>query len=76
MSYAAEAGVVILNQGRDHGVRLGDKFTLYRGSSFVATARVREAAREWAAATIELKHLEPRVGDEASNHMLLSATGR
>jgi hypothetical protein len=65
-----QAGVVVLNQGRDQGVMVGMKFTIYRGSDFVATAVVQEVTREWASAVIDLKYLEPRVGDDASNHLL------
>jgi hypothetical protein len=74
MTYSAQAGVAIVNQGKDHGVMLGMKFTIYRGNQFVATAVVKEAAREWSAIQIDLKHNEPMVGDDASNHILLSAT--
>ncbi len=70
MSASPQAGIVILNQGRDQGVLVGMKFTLYRGRDFVATAIVREVTREWASATIDLKHIDPRVGDDASNHVL------
>lgn len=74
MSYSPQAGVAIVNQGKDHGVMLGMKFTIYRGDKFVASAVVKEAQREWSALEIQLKHMEPQVGDDASNHMLMSAT--
>jgi hypothetical protein len=67
--YAPRAAILAINQGRDHGVRVGMKFTIYRGREFVATAVVREVDRDWSAASLELKHLEPRTGDDASNHI-------
>lgn len=74
MSYSSSAGVAIINQGKDHGVLLGMKFTIYRGERFVASAVVREVHRDWAAIEIRLKHLEPQVGDDASNHLIMSAS--
>lgn len=74
MSVSLEAGVVIINVGKDHGVLVGMKFTLYRNDQFVATAIVKEAARDWSALSIELKNLNPQVGDSVSNHMLVSGT--
>jgi len=74
MTYSPQAGVAIINQGKDHGVMLGMKFTIYRADKFIATANVKEAAREWSAIQIDLKHNEPQVGDDVSNHILLSAT--
>jgi hypothetical protein len=74
MSYSAQAGVAIINQGKDSGVLVGMKFTIYRGDKFVATGIVKETARDWAAITIELKYIEPQVGDDVSNHILMSTT--
>jgi hypothetical protein len=70
MSLSLQAGVAILNQGRDHGVRIGDRFTVYRGDQFVAAGVVREAARGWAAIAFHLVKLEPRVGDHATSRLL------
>jgi hypothetical protein len=74
MSYSAQAGVAIINQGKDSGSLVGMKFTIYRGDKFVATGIVKETARDWSAITIELKYVEPQVGDDVSNHILMSTT--
>jgi hypothetical protein len=74
MSYSAQAGVAIINQGKDAGALVGMKFTIYRGDKFLATGHVKETARDWSAITIELKYLEPQVGDDVSNHILMSST--
>lgn len=73
MSYSPSARVAIINRGRDDGVILGMKFTVYRGDRFVGSATVKEAQREWSAIEIHLKHLEPQVGDDVSNHILMNA---
>jgi hypothetical protein len=69
MSVSTQAGIVIINQGNDSGVRIGTKFTIYRGNQFVATAIVRETTREWSSLTIDLKYLDPQTGDDASNRL-------
>lgn len=74
MSVSIEAGVVIINVGKDHDVLVGMKFTVYRNDQFVATAIVKETARDWSALSIELKNINPQVGDSVSNHLLVSGT--
>ena len=69
MSASTQAGIVIINQGKDAGVLIGTKFTIYRGNQFVATAIVRETTRDWSSLTLDLKYLEPQTGDDASNRL-------
>lgn len=69
MQYSAQAGIAIINQGVDHGVLVGMKFTIYRGGTFVATMNIKETNRDFAIGVIQLKYVEPQTGDEASNHI-------
>lgn len=73
-AYAPDTGVAILNVGRDQGVMVGMTFTIHRSGNFVARAKVREVQRDWAAATIEFRHMEPMLGDDASNTILTPVT--
>jgi hypothetical protein len=76
MSASPQAGVVLINQGKDARVLVGMEFTIFRGNQFVAKGVVRSADRDWAALSIEIKHLEPQVGDDVSNRIGVSGVVR
>ena len=64
---ANEIGLVVISAGRDRGILEKDEFTIYRGGDFVAKGVVDRADRQWSAAKITLKKIDPRVGDSVSN---------
>jgi hypothetical protein len=70
---ALEIGLVVLSRGSEHGIREGDEFTLVRGAYFVAKVVVDRTDRQWSAARIVQKKLDPVVGDEASAAVPLPA---
>ncbi len=67
-------GRLHIDAGKSHGVIDGMKFTVYRENKFVCTAVVTDARNGASRLRIDLKHIEPKVGDSASNHILLSAS--
>ena len=69
-------GLVVISIGRDDGVMEGDEFTVYRGGEFVAKIQIDRADRKWSAGKVVLKKTDPRVADDASNHIFVSAPGR
>jgi antitoxin (DNA-binding transcriptional repressor) of toxin-antitoxin stability system len=69
---AVEIGLVVLSLGTEDGVREGEEFTVYRDGDFVAKIGVDRADRKWSAGKITLKKSDPRVGDDVSNHLLVS----
>jgi hypothetical protein len=66
-------GLVVISLGRDDGVAEGDEFTVYREGDFVARILVDRTDRKWSAGKVILKKSDPKVGDDASNHILVSA---
>ncbi|MCA8962460.1 MAG: LysM peptidoglycan-binding domain-containing protein, partial [Planctomycetes bacterium] len=62
---AVRPDLVILSVGSDDGVRIGDRFTIFRNAQFVARARVEKTTPDLAGARIEFaKEDDPaRVGD-------------
>ena len=70
---APEIGLVVFSIGKDDGVLEGDEFTVYRGGNFVAKIVVDRADRKWAAGKVVLKKTNPRVADDVSNHIFVSA---
>jgi len=70
---APELGMVVMSIGKDDGVLEGDVFTVYRGGEFVAKVAVDRADRKWCAGKVTLKKSDPKVGDDASNHIFQSA---
>ncbi|HXX93605.1 MAG TPA: hypothetical protein VEN81_08220, partial [Planctomycetota bacterium] len=70
---ANEIGLVVISIGKDDGVMEGDEFTVYRGGDFVAKIQIDRADRKWSAGKVVLKKTDPRVADEASNHIYVSA---
>jgi hypothetical protein len=71
---ANEIGLVVISIGKDDGVLEGDEFTIYRGGDFVAKVVIDRADRKWAAGRVVLKKTDPRVADEATNHIFVSGT--
>lgn len=65
--------LVIINQGRDHGVLVGDSFTIYRDKGFVAKIEIDRVDRTWAAGRIVLQKEDPRVADSVSNDIMIGA---
>lgn len=63
-------GLVIINQGLDHGVLVGDVFTVHRDTIFVARVEIDRVDPKWAAGRIVFRKLDPEVGDAASNDIL------
>jgi beta-lactamase regulating signal transducer with metallopeptidase domain/tetratricopeptide (TPR) repeat protein len=70
---AKEIGLVVISIGKDDGVMEGDEFTVYRGGDFVAKIQIDRADRKWSAGKVVLKKTDPRVADEVSNHIYVSA---
>ena len=70
---ANEIGLVVISIGKDAGVLEGDEFTIFRGGDFVAKIAIDRADRSWAAGKVVLKKTDPRVADDASNHIFVAA---
>ncbi len=70
---AIEIGLVVISIGKDMGVMEGDEFTIYRGGEFVAKIVIDRADARWSAGKVVLKKTDPRVADDASNHIFVSA---
>ncbi len=70
---APEIGLVVISIGRDAGVGDGDEFAIYRGGDFVAKIVVDRTDKRWAAGKIVLKKVDPRVADDVSNQIVVSA---
>ncbi len=70
---APEIGLVVISIGRDAGVMEGDEFTVYRGGDFVAKIVIDRADSKWAAGKVVLKKVDPRVADDVSNTIVVSA---
>jgi hypothetical protein len=70
---ANEIGLVVISIGKDDGVMEGDEFTVYRGGDFVAKVQIDRADRRWSAGKVVLKKTDPRVADDVSNHIYVSA---
>ncbi len=70
---ANEIGLVVISIGKDMGVLEGDEFTIFRGGDFVAKVVIDRADRSWAAGKVVLKKTDPRVADDASNHIFVAA---
>jgi hypothetical protein len=70
---ANEIGLVVISVGKDAGVLEGDEFTIFRGGDFVAKIVIDRADRSWAAGKVVLKKTDPRVADDASNHIFVAA---
>lgn len=66
---AAEVGLVIISRGSDDGVKKGMKFTVYRASQFVCTLVIDGVDKDWAKGRIDLKQMDPRVGDDVTNEI-------
>ena len=69
---SSEIGLVVIDLGKDDGVMVGDEFTVYRGSTFVAKIVIEKTDRKWAAGRIEAKRDNPQVADNVSNQVLMS----
>lgn len=70
---APEIGLVVISIGRAAGVSEGDEFTVYRGGDFVAKIVIDKADQRWSAGRIVLKKQDPRVADDVSNQIMVSA---
>jgi predicted RNase H-like nuclease (RuvC/YqgF family) len=69
---ANEIGLVVISIGKDDGVLEGDEFTIYRGGDFVAKIVISRSDRKWSSGNVVLKKADPRVADDASNHIFMS----
>lgn len=76
LHWSKEAGILILGQGSANGCAPGMKFTIYRGDKFVASALIDDVGQKFSFAKIHLQRLEPAIGDDASNHILMSSNGK
>ncbi len=63
--------LVIVNIGKDQGVLVGDKFTVYRDKGFVASIEIDRVDRTWAAGRITLQKEDPKVADSVSNDIMI-----
>ncbi len=70
---APEIGLVVISVGRDAGVGEGDEFTICRGGDFVVKVAIDRVDRKWAAGKIVLKKVDPRIGDDVSNQIVVRA---
>ncbi len=70
---ANEIGLVLISVGKEDGVLEGDEFTIYRAGEFVAKITIDRADRKWAAGRVSLKKVDPRVADDVSNTIAVSA---
>lgn len=70
---ANEIGLVVISIGKDDGVLEGDEFTVYRGGEFIAKIVIDRSDRKWSAGKVVLKKQDPRVADDVSNHIFVSA---
>jgi myosin heavy subunit len=70
---ANEIGLVVISIGKDDGVLEGDEFTVYRAGDFVAKIVIDRSDRKWSAGKVVLKKTDPRVSDDVSNHIFVSA---
>jgi hypothetical protein len=68
--YSAQSETAIIDRGKDHGVLVGMKYTVYRGDRFIASGIVKETAKDWSALTIEMKSDQPQAGDDVSSQIL------
>ncbi len=70
---ANEIGLVVISIGKDAGVLEGDEFTIYRGGDFVAKIQIDRTDRKFASGRVVLKKTDPRVADNVSNTIFVSA---
>jgi Ca-activated chloride channel family protein len=70
---APDIGLVVISLGKDDGLLEGDEWVVYRGGEFVAKIATDRADRKWAAGKIVLRRSDPKVGDDASNHLFVLA---
>jgi hypothetical protein len=75
VAVANEIGLVVISIGKDSGAVEGDEFTVYRGGDFVARIVIDRADARWAAGKVVLKKTDPRVADDASNHIFVKRGG-
>ncbi len=68
-----EIGLVVISIGRDDGVLEGNEFTIFRQQQFIAKITVERVDRKWSAGRVTLKKDDPRVSDDASNSIFISA---
>jgi cell shape-determining protein MreC len=71
VSRQPEFNVVILNVGREKGVREGMEFTVYRENQFVGKVRVQSVDNDWswAISLREFEQMPIRAGDLVSNRL-------
>lgn len=70
---ANEIGLVVISIGKDDGILESDEFTIHRNGEFVAKIVIDRADRKWSAGKVVLKKNDPRVADDVSNHIFVSA---
>lgn len=63
LSYSKEFGVVVVNIGKEDGVKDGMQFQIDRPGKFVATATAKKVASRLTVADINLMQVEPQPGD-------------
>jgi hypothetical protein len=71
-----DTNIVILDVGEVQGAKVGEVYRVFREDQFVAAVRVRELFPEMAAADIETKAVDIRVGDEMVNQLLVEDSSK
>lgn len=72
-AYLSESGQVVLTAGTDHGIREKSDFTIHRRGEYVAKIQIDRVEQIWSTGKIVHKMSDPRVGDDVSNSIYLTA---
>jgi septal ring factor EnvC (AmiA/AmiB activator) len=67
MSYSEQAGIAIINKGKNQGVQVGMGFLFKRGDEGLGDGVVKEVAADWCAVQLGDKAKPLRVGDDAAS---------
>lgn len=67
VSYDETRQVAAIDVGKDHGVQVAQKFSIIRGSNFVASGKVIDVERDYSILKIEYTQLKPEIGDSCTN---------
>ncbi len=65
-----DKNIVLINVGRQDGVRKGQKFSVVRGEQYVTEVRVFEAHKDWATTRSipDMQKTTPKVGDQVTTY--------
>lgn len=67
LSVSPDLGLIVISLGVKDGIKIGEKFTVYRGSKFIATAIVDKVDNNMSVLRIENKQEDPKENDNVSN---------